>query len=120
MPPAIVLPVIILSVLATLPRLSSFWGTETLRYCYATYREVVTPEDASSYFQILPKCVQDERKTAAERRVIELDQAAKKLAEERSNCGRATKDEYGSWVSVMDEDFDQSVYWDNSPLPNVR
>ena len=69
---------------------------------YATYREVVTPEDASSYFQILPKCVQDERKTAAERRVIELDQAAKELAEEESNCGQAVRDQFGQWTPVQE------------------
>lgn len=73
---------------------------------YATYREVVTPEGASSYFQILPKCVQDGRKTATERRVIELDQAAKELAEAESNCGVAIRDEFGRWAPLKDEEFE--------------
>jgi hypothetical protein len=69
---------------------------------YATYREVVTAEDASSYFQILPKCVHDEQKMAAQRQIIELDQAAKELAEEESNCGRALRGEFGQWIPVQE------------------
>ena len=38
---------------------------------------------------------------AAQRRIIELDQAAKGLAEEESNCGRAVMGEFGQWIPVQ-------------------
>jgi len=63
----------------------------------------------SRYFQILPRFVEEQRKTAAQRRIIDLDQAAQELAQWGSNCGRATKDESGHWVPVIDEEFELSA-----------
>ena len=39
---------------------------------------------------------------AAQRQIIELDQAAKELAEEESNCGRAVRGEFGRWIPVQE------------------
>src|SRR5438874_4946097 len=43
---------------------------------YQTYREVVIPEDAARYFEILPKCVEGEEEAAAEQRIAAQTQRA--------------------------------------------
>jgi hypothetical protein len=96
------------------PKTALMLGHRNPSLLYVTCREVVTPEDASSYFQILPKCVQDERETATERRIIELDQAAKQLAEAESNCGVAIRDEFGRWVPVTDDGFQMPADWNEA------
>jgi integrase len=72
---------------------------------YSTYREVVTQEDAIRYFEIVPKSVEEERK----RIMIEFDQAEKKDAEGRSNCGQAVRWD-GQWFPVIEEEeFDPAA-----------
>ena len=67
---------------------------------YSTYREVVTKEDASGYFEILPRRVEDARKLEEERKSRELDASERANAEAESCCGKAFKDVSGKWVPV--------------------
>jgi integrase/recombinase XerD len=81
---------------------------------YQTYREVVATEDAARYFEILPKSVEEERKLAKERKLIELDQAEKEWVEAESNCGRAERGEDGRWAAVIDEELTRPCDWDEA------
>ena len=67
---------------------------------YRTYYELVTPEDAAKYWDILPASVRATREAEARAQEKAKDDEAREFAELGSNCGHAIKQD-GQWISVQ-------------------
>ena len=67
---------------------------------YRTYYELVKPEDAAEYWNILPASVRTAREAEAQPREQAQDAEAREMAEMQSNCGQAVKQD-GQWIPVQ-------------------
>ena len=88
-----------LSTVATRQRARRWLWFCSVACAWRKYRKLVRREDATRYWNIVPKAVKMERDSAEKK----MDEQMREDAELQSNCGQAIQDDSGAWISVMDE-----------------
>ena len=80
-------------------RTAMMLGHRNATLLYQTYYEIVKSKAAEDFWNVLPDSFIEHQEQERKRQ----DEAKRQAAEGLSNCGKAVKDETGTWIPVVDD-----------------